>query len=65
MPKSKTNRSAAKRFSKTAGGKVKRGQAFKRHLLTGKSQDRKRRLRGTAYVSSANAYAIQRLLPNT
>ena len=34
MPKMKTKKSAAKRFMVRAGGTVKRGQAFKRHILT-------------------------------
>jgi large subunit ribosomal protein L35 len=34
MPKMKTKKSAAKRFRVRPGGTVKRGQAFKRHILT-------------------------------
>jgi large subunit ribosomal protein L35 len=34
MPKMKTKKSAAKRFVVRPGGTVKRGQAFKRHILT-------------------------------
>ena len=37
MPKMKTKKSAAKRFRVRPGGTVKRGQAFKRHILTKKS----------------------------
>jgi len=36
MPKMKSNRSAAKRFRLTATGKVRRNQAFARHILTKK-----------------------------
>lgn len=36
MPKMKTKKSAAKRFVVRPGGTVKRGQAFKRHILTKK-----------------------------
>ena len=65
MPKMKTNRAAAKRFTKTGGGKFKRSQAFRRHILTSKSTKTKRHLRGPAYVSSANIRAVEeRLLPN-
>ncbi len=39
--KLKTNRSAAKRMKVTGTGKVKRGQAGKRHLLTSKGPSRK------------------------
>ena len=34
MPKQKTHKGAAKRFNLTKSGKVKRAQAFKRHILT-------------------------------
>ncbi len=37
MPKMKTKSSAKKRFSIRAGGSIKRGQAFKRHILTKKT----------------------------
>ena len=46
MPKMKTKKSAAKRFRVRPGGTVKRGQAFKRHILTKKSTKNKRHLRG-------------------
>ena len=36
MPKMKTKRSAAKRFSLTGTGKVKRAAAYHRHMMTGK-----------------------------
>ncbi len=47
MPKMKTKKSAAKRFRVRAGGTIKRGQAFKRHILTKKTTKTKRQLRGT------------------
>ena len=37
MPKMKTHRASAKRFSFTKSGKVKRAKAFKQHILTKKS----------------------------
>jgi large subunit ribosomal protein L35 len=49
MPKMKTNRGAAKRFTKTAGG-FKRNQAHRRHILTKKSTKRKRQLRSDAML---------------
>ena len=49
MPKIKTHRGAAKRFSITKNGKVKMNQAFRRHILTKKSTKRKRQLRKQAY----------------
>ena len=63
MPKLKTHRGAAKRFKKTASGKVLRGAAFKRHILTSKSRKRKRALRGTKEVSESDAYKLKRMLP--
>ena len=44
MPKMKTHRAAAKRYKITASGKIKRRHAFKSHILTKKSAERKRRL---------------------
>jgi large subunit ribosomal protein L35 len=63
MPKMKTNRGAAKRFSKTGSGKIKRNKAFSSHILTKKSTKRKRNLRQSGIVDSANAKAIKKILP--
>lgn len=63
MPKMKTHRGAAKRFSVTATGKIKRSKAFASHILTKKTTKRKRSLRKSALVHSANASAIKRLIP--
>jgi len=63
MPKLKTHRGAAKRFKKTASGKFLRSKAFKQHILTSKSQKRKRRMRGTAVVSKADSAKLARMLP--
>ncbi len=63
MPKIKTNKSASKRFKKTGSGKIKRGSAFRRHLLTDKTKARKRRLRAPAYVSPANEKAVSKMIP--
>ena len=48
MPKMKTNRSAAKRFSVTGTGKFRRRRQNKRHILTKKSAKRKRSLSPSA-----------------
>jgi len=61
--KLKTHRGAAKRFTVTKGGKVKRAKAFARHLLTKKSAKRKRRYRGQTLVSKGEAQVVRRLLP--
>ena len=63
MPKMKTKKSASKRFVVRPGGTVKRGQAFKRHILTKKTTKSKRQLRGSTYVSAADMKAIKSLLP--
>lgn len=62
MPKMKSHRGAAKRFKKTASGKVKRGQAFTSHILTKKSPKRKRNLRQTTLVAKADEKRVKRLL---
>ncbi|MBC8208853.1 MAG: 50S ribosomal protein L35 [Desulfobulbaceae bacterium] len=63
MPKMKTNRGAAKRFKKTGTGKIKRSKAFTSHILTKKSTKRKRNLRQSGLVDSANAKGIRAILP--
>lgn len=61
--KLKTHRGAAKRFSVTKNGKVKRAKAYARHILTKKSAKRKRNFRSSATVSAGEARSVQRLLP--
>ena len=63
MPKMKTKKSAAKRFRVRPGGTVKRGQAFKRHILTKKSTSRKRDLRGAVNVHDTDLGRIAKMLP--
>jgi large subunit ribosomal protein L35 len=63
MPKMKTKSGAKKRFRTTATGKFKRGAVFKRHLLTGRSTKRKRRLRGPHYVVKAQHHQVQAMMP--
>ena len=60
--KLKTKRAAVKRFRLTATGKVKRGQALKRHILTKKSPSPKRRLRKQILASDADTPNIRRML---
>jgi large subunit ribosomal protein L35 len=60
--KLKTNRAAVKRFKVTASGKVKRGKSMKRHILTKKSQSRKRHLRHSTLVSAAETPSVRRML---
>ena len=63
MPKQKTHRASAKRFSLTKSGKIKRTRAYKSHILTKKTAKRKRNLRKPGYVSKADAKNIKQLLP--
>lgn len=63
MPKMKTNRGAAKRFRRTGSGGLKRGQSFRRHILTKKSSKRKRHLRDAKEVHGNDVKMINRLLP--
>ena len=62
MPKMKSHRGAAKRFKKTASGKVKRWQAFTSHILTKKSPKRKRHLRQGTLIAKSDEKRIKRLL---
>jgi len=63
MPKLKTHRGAAKRFSVTATGKVKRSKAYASHILTKKTTKRKRNLRKSAILDKTNNKAIKKLVP--
>ncbi len=63
MPKMKTKSGAKKRFRVRPGGTVKRGQAFKRHILTKKSTTRKRQLRGAVNVHETNMGLIAAMMP--
>ncbi len=61
--KMKTNRSAAKRFSFTANGKIKRKKAGMRHFMRRKGVRAKRNLRNRGYLSRADEALIKPLLP--
>ena len=60
--KIKTHKGAAKRFSLTKSGKVKRGHAYRSHILNKKTTKRKRGLRKIGYASAANEATIKRLI---
>lgn len=62
MPKLKTNRAARKRFRFTGTGKISRHHAFTSHILTKKTTKRKRKLRKSALVHSANYRRVRRML---
>ena len=63
MPKMKTKKSAAKRFRVRPGGTVKRGQAFKRHILTKKTTKNKRHLRGATAVHASDVASVSKMMP--
>jgi large subunit ribosomal protein L35 len=63
MPKMKTKKGAAKRFRVRGSGSIKRGAAYRRHILTKKSTKRKRQLRRTSGVDQTNTRAIRSMLP--
>ena len=63
MPKMKTKSGAKKRFKVSASGRIKRGQAFKRHILTKKTTKNKRHLRGAVAVHETNMGHIAQMLP--
>jgi len=62
MPKQKSNRSAAKRFSLSGSGKAKRGHSGLRHGMIGKSRRRKRKLNGTSLVAEVDQARVLRML---
>lgn len=64
MPKIKTHRGAAKRFGVTGSGKLTRNKAGKRHILTKKSRERKRHMRGSALVAPGDVGLVKQMLPN-
>ena len=63
MVKFKTKRAAAKRFKKTGTGKLKRMKAYKSHILTKKSQKRKRNLRKATITDPTNSKVMKKILP--
>jgi large subunit ribosomal protein L35 len=63
MPKMKTHKSSAKRFRVKKSGKVLRSKANKNHILTKKTAKRKRNLRKSTTVSSADIKRVRVALP--
>ena len=63
MPKLKTHTGAAKRFSKTGSGKIKRHQTKMRHILTSKLPKTKRKLGKSLIVSDADHDKVARMIP--
>jgi len=63
MPKMKTRKSAAKRYTVTGSGKVRYKKQGLRHILTKKTSKRKRKLRHAGILSEAETKRIKGLLP--
>ena len=64
MPKMKSKRCAAKRFSLTGTGQVKYKKMNTRHILTKKAPKRKRHLRASGILSEADSAKIRKqMLP--
>jgi large subunit ribosomal protein L35 len=62
MPKLKTNRGARKRFRVTGTGRLKRHHAGMNHILTKKTQKRKRKLRKSGQVDAADTRRVRRMI---
>ncbi|MGG9998605.1 50S ribosomal protein L35 [Pseudovibrio ascidiaceicola] len=63
MPKLKTKSGAKKRFKLTATGKVKCGQAGKRHGMIKRTTKFIRNARGTTTLCDADARIVKKYLP--
>jgi large subunit ribosomal protein L35 len=63
MPKVKTKKTAAKRFKKTASGKLKYAHMGGSHILTGKSRKQKRRLGSRNLVAASDEKRISKTIP--
>ena len=63
MPKMKTKSGAKKRFIVRASGGIKRGGAFKRHILTKKTTKSKRQLRGMTGVHDSDKAQVRAMMP--
>ena len=62
MNKIKTHRGAAKRFSKTKSGKLKRRKAYRSHILGKKTPKRKRQLRKSGFLAPSDAKKIAAII---
>lgn len=63
MPKMKTKSSCKKRFKMTASGRIKAGQAGKRHGMIKRSNKFIRDARGTTILSKADEQIIKPMMP--
>ncbi len=63
MPKMKTHSGSAKRFKKSASGKIKTKRAFRSHILTKMSPKRKRNLRKAGSIAACDVKKVKAMLP--
>ena len=63
MPKMKTKSSVKKRFKMTASGKLKVGQAGKRHGMIKRSNKFIRDARGTMVLSEPDTKIVKKFIP--
>jgi large subunit ribosomal protein L35 len=63
MPKMKTKSGAKKRFKVTASGRVKAGQAGKRHGMIKRSNKFLRNARGTTVLCKADEGIVKKYMP--
>ena len=63
MPKMKTKSSCKKRFKMTANGRVKTGQAGKRHGMIKRTNIFLRNARGTTTLSAPDEKIIMSMMP--
>ena len=63
MPKMRTHRASAKRFTRTGSGKLRRFKAYKSHITGKKSPKRIRNLRKGTLVSAADQRRIDQMIP--
>ena len=63
MPKMKSHRGAAKRFRRTATGKLRHAKRNRRHILTKKTTKRKRHLRQKKVVARGERKKLDQLVP--
>ena len=62
MPKMKTVRGAAKRFKAKKNKSIKRGAAFRSHILTKKSPKKMRGLKEDKTIASCDIKRVKRML---
>ncbi len=63
MPKMKTHKASAKRYSVSGSGKLRRNKAGGKHLIVGKRNRWKHQTEGSSDVSTADEKRVSLCLP--